>query len=208
MLPAFAKSKDAAEETRVVFVGATRAKETLKIGSGYHFRTSPLSSGRTCRLLSGKLAASIEFGRDGDVDLASPVLNSTGKAMDSVSACQLILAKNCMSVFKLVLTLERTAGGDFYTRITPETSSFGVELGRLSKSMVSDLFNVGKMVLPRGKVRPASAIHNVFCFGARTVVIRPDDPVRETLTPPYSESGFYLAPIIWGFPAVFYSYRR
>ena len=59
--------EEKAEETRILFVGASRAKQNLSVGKGYVFGGSTLD-GRSFKRNRGKLKAQVEIGKDGDFD--------------------------------------------------------------------------------------------------------------------------------------------
>lgn len=63
----FETVEDEAEEARVLFVGATRARASLIVGESNAFRASTLASGRVHRSAKNGKSTMVEVGRDGDI---------------------------------------------------------------------------------------------------------------------------------------------
>ena len=57
----------------MVFVGASRFKKSLTIGSGYQSFSTTLESGRVFRRINNKQRAQVEIGRKSDLDEISCV---------------------------------------------------------------------------------------------------------------------------------------
>ena len=72
MMPAYSGGKsDYREEARVVFVGATRARSRLTVGTGFRqFPRQVWGTGRAFNISQRRndLKATVEIGRDGDID--------------------------------------------------------------------------------------------------------------------------------------------
>ena len=57
-------------------------------------------------------------------------------------------------------------------------------------------------------IRDLSKIPYLRIVGTRTLAIKPGDPLREVLYPPWCDSGFVVAPLIIEYGMQFFKYRR
>lgn len=212
MLPGvLGEDTDYEEESRVVFVGATRAKARLMVGHGYHHHyATNLESGRTyclhCR--DGKAKAQVEIGRDGDVSAvgaASTSLYPYAAAVREVQARLLRLAGSHCAAWARA---SREANFTYVLRTVD-----GVHLlGALTDRVNSDLFKVAAAVHAkikgRKRRRPPDEIWNLHVVGVRTAVLPLDSPEAERLHAPWSASGIVLVPIVLGYTTMFFPYPR
>ena len=77
--------------------------------------------------------------------------------------------------------------------------------GRLDDSVNQELFGIAKSQFSDGKkYRPGSDINYLYMVGATTSVIPKETDLRRSLIGPYSASGIFLTPVIFGFSTVFY----
>lgn len=188
------------EEARVAFVGATRARSTLRIGEANHFSRS-LKSGRAWTFVRSKqdAKANVEIGRVRDIDAVGLV----GKGLyptvaDAFEAQARILAfKSGVTAAFAESTNERL---EWRYRIVAEES--GQHLCYLNTVVNNDLFAVAREVndlVHLGRKRPPGRIRHLRIFGVRTLAIAPDDPVRELLHAPWRDSGLLAAPMLIGY---------
>ncbi|MFC6519807.1 hypothetical protein ACFQAT_08475 [Undibacterium arcticum] len=71
--------------------------------------------------------------------------------------------------------------------------------------MTDIAFKVNEIVhLNRCKI--PNEIRYLKSFGARTLAVAPDDPIREMLHAPWRDSGFMLAPLVLGYGMVYFRY--
>lgn len=184
-----------AEEARVLFVGATRAKDTLSVGtgSGAVFTSKSLDSGRVYRRAkNGKMM--VEIGRLGDI---SPKGLVGREAMDeeSAAAAQAFLADVAYEVTCYSLIADSKLG---WRHIILADQS-DLRVGVLEPVFRQALWNVvsnGK----KGKNRPPRTLRPVRAQGCSTMVLPSDSPDIEVLNEPWASSGFVLAPRIVAFP--------
>jgi hypothetical protein len=73
-----------------------------------------------------------------------------------------------------------------------------------SQNVNQDIFSGRKCLNNKYQTTP-SLINYLRIFGLRTIVLSPDSNVCETLHYPWSESGIMPAPIISGFPTLFFN---
>ena len=203
LVPQRSKFKDAAdeaEETRILFVGATRAKNWLRVGRAMKYRGASVASGRAYRNVNGN--AMVEIGREADLSAEGLV----GQNVMSQAACRLAQKRLVRTNGVMTeLTLEQDPNRDWRYRI--QGSEVPKYLGLMSKSMNKDLWNVGENLGGPGgaKLGPGRTVRYVRSFGTRTIVIPEDSAEAASLHYPWSRSGFVLAPKIAAFTMIYYS---
>ncbi len=203
---------DAEAETRVLFVGASRAKERLLVGRG------AARSSRYYRSPSGRAytpynygstpsKAGVEVGRERDIDAAGLVGTSLYANMKEALASQSRLSQ---LAGKLAGAEAINAGpqADFRYMLTCVDEVPG-HLCFLSPSVRYDFRDIAKAIdehVGAGKKNPPDKLKFLRVFGVRTLVLAPDDPVRETLHNPWRDSGFMLAPQVSGYTMAYFRY--
>lgn len=210
MLPAInRRASDLEEEARVVFVGATRAKADLRLGAGCRWLlpgTVP-ASGRTIAYKTGdkKPAAQVEIGRSGDVTAESVVGRRSFFSETDALAAQRWLREHDRELIEAECDDSVDPANGY-----PIRSNEGRQIARLSQSFNRDVETIGQMVCRRLKwhctLRAVSVPKNLRLFGATTLVTGPDDPSADALYPPFSRSGFMLAPVVHGFSMMYFRY--
>jgi hypothetical protein len=78
----------------------------------------------------------------------------------------------------------------------------------LSPGLNEDLFKIARIVDEIAHLRkklPPTTLNYLRTYGVRTLVLAPDDPVRELLHSPWRESGVIAVPMLLGYP---FSYFR
>ncbi|WP_048151978.1 UvrD-helicase domain-containing protein [Methanolacinia paynteri] len=199
------------EETRVVFVGATRAKSLLHVGSGFatlHAKRLPVS-GRAYTLLcnQGSPTAQVEIGRDGDITASGITGTSHYSSIDDVRKKQELILSLRGKITPAYAVSDHGSGHIY--RLKSGEFSYGKDVCCLSQSVNSDLFEVGKeihTILGGGKRRPPDELRYLRIYGTRTLVLPPDSSERGKLFEPWSESGIMLAPVVLGYPKAFFKY--
>jgi hypothetical protein len=190
------------EEGRVYYVGATRARKMLVVAGN---RTKPvryLESKRVYRLI-GPMRAQMEVGRDGDVDRTAHLAwISAERAQRTLASCVgRVVPVRAWSVpddeYRLRLIAEQK-DADGVTRAT--------EIGQMSASYQQDLGRLWSVVDVDKNLKPAETIHHLYLVAVGTVGLSEDE--RAAVRPPYSRSGFALAPIVKGFPTIQFLHRR
>ena len=190
-----------AEETRILFVGATRAREELRVGKGGAYSGSNLGGGRAFRTLAkGKAVAMVEIGRPGDLSING----LAGRKYTSESEF-LTSQKHLVRHSSVVTALELQADPEMEWRHRVIVQESDLCVGIMSNGFKSDLWEVAKILSSRtGRtLRPCRTIRFVRGLGARTVVVSEDDPELETLHPA-ARAGFLLAPMIAAFTNVYF----
>ena len=173
------------EEARVLFVGATRARSQLVIGSSSAFLRREEGTGRRWQrwVRGGRNDVKLEIGIDGDVDQSAPEL-----AEDGPHEAQALLWRH--SWRPLALRAERQDGT--YALKVDEGHDEGRQLGTLSRDFVSSLRRIATEASG-----PDSRLPRQF-RGFHMVAAR-------TLAAEATEEGptFWLAPVIAGLPLVY-----
>jgi hypothetical protein len=188
--------RDASEEARVLFVGATRASNRLTVSEGttpfvrYH-NDRPFvvehsgSSGRHgARPMTG---VSVELGRSGDVDEWSVVSDASGISPVRVQSLLAKLWNQCIE-FDVNLT-----GGEWILR----EFSTGNPTALISDAVADDLCAIANRAFKRFSGTPVAA-HGILSIGARTVVAGRAEAIERGVLDRFADSGFWLAPMIAG----------
>lgn len=201
----FDSPEDEAEETRVLFVGSTRARSTLRVGNASKWPGSKLPSGRAYRKLPKKdqVVAMFEIGRDEDLG-AYGLVGSSHQTAAEASTAQSWLMRHAgvVSSFRLVRDGDRSWN---YRIMGPDGE---MPVGLTSSRLRDDLWELAKRFSQKAgyAVGPQGSINYARALGSRSVVIAPDDPVAERLHAPWSQSGFIMAPRMAAFTRV--GFRR
>lgn len=191
---------DQGEEIKVLFVGATRAKKYLCVGKGYFQKVHYLpQTRRICRIF-GKDQASVEIGREGDIDAVS------------MAGREIHFEKEAK---KIQENLKKMGNGFIEANavsIPPKydyqiKDSQGNHLGCLNKTVNSDFFEVCDLLKSEfggwGK-KPPREIRHLTVMGIRSIILSPDSRKIPEIWEPWSSSGFLLAPIILGYSKCFF----
>jgi len=194
--------REIAEEERVLFVGATRAKQKLMVGEGSKLYASCLESGRTYKKpKSGKGRRIIEVGLVGDID---PVTIVSNDLKDGGYDLQNWLWTNATSK----VDVEARYSHELETNVLYAKGD-DKQLGLFSKRFNKDLWALADIVAKKQgekKLNLGSKISNIRMVGVTTVVI--PETQRNTLPVPWRHSGFLLVPVITGFTMVYFNKRN
>ena len=195
-----ASDEEKAEETRVLFVGASRAKQSLSVGKGYVFGGSRLN-GRSYKQVKGQNKVQVEIGKDGDFDIYSLVnkkVVTSEKALD----IQRTLVELTSSGPRNVEAIQNPSANFIYDLyIVPQR----IWIGRFNQRLNQDLFRIKGLINSHGSRRLPKKIPHLKLIGLTTVAI-PDNQnehsMAETVVKTARDSGFWLAPTIMGYPTV------
>lgn len=190
----FADVAEEEEETRVLFVGSTRARSSLRVGKARKWVGSQIESGRAYRGIGhkDKCLAMVEIGRSEDVSVTGLVGRSLMSAEEAAKA-QTWLGVHCGTMVN-GLRISSHADQDWnYRLFDPESD---VTLGWFSTRLRNDLWDIANIIAARKgvKLRPPGTIWYIKARGSRTIAIPTDDPQLEKLHSPWAQSGFLLAP--------------
>ena len=177
----FETTEDEIEETRVLFVGATRARTSLLVGESSAFRASTAPSGRIFRTARNGKSTMVELGRSGDITARGLAGRSELTEVD-VRTAQDFLAR----VADVVTTyrLEADADLDWRYRIRASDGD-GPWVGVMSRNLTYDLWEILAIRNQRNSHRPPGYVNHVRGLGCATIVLGPDDPELGTLNEPW-----------------------
>ena len=171
---------DFAEESRVLFVGATRARRSLRVGGGYDLKfASSTESGRAYRQTrKNKNGVQFQIGLIGDFDEASAASNQA----DIKKLVGQPLPIRCGGPLE---------PGDWVYRLTTET---GEMIGATSQRVSGDMMEIAKTA-GCGR-RSAAKLSNVFVLGWATACAPSGEEIG-------AGSGFWVIPQIAGLTTVY-----
>jgi hypothetical protein len=184
MLPAARNGGgDAAEEARVLFVGATRARRRLLIGDSPACAAQRLPSGRLWRREGA--GAVVEIGRDGDVDAEGLAGRRWFAEAAQAHAAQRRLGDLAGNLAPLEAA--RDAAGGWAWRLMAGDALLAV----LSERASEDLEDIARALSAGGR---ACRLDGLRLMGVATLAVAPGR--TGDLYPPWRESGLILTPVI------------
>lgn len=186
-------------EARILFVGATRARERLLVGKSFMSYSSRLSSsGRAyTRCANPPWTAEVELGRAEDIFPEGLTGKRYFADLFSARRAQALIAGLHYGVHVASAHLGDSSSG--YAYWVSLEGNRGDRILVFSQSVNRDLFLIARNLR---KKYPPRHLGNIRTLGVRTVVVSPDDPVTSALHQPWSESGFMLAPLLVGYDAL------
>ncbi|WFU31426.1 UvrD-helicase domain-containing protein [Bradyrhizobium brasilense] len=182
------EDSDLDEEIRVMFVGATRARNRLFVGRSSSRGAGNLN-GRVWRKMP-RNGLQFEVGRAGDLDASSLVGRAVFASEEDALAAQARLRKT-----PVMTEMYAHAVRELDYRYALRTAD-RERVCFLSRHFKDDLYSVAKSC---GRRAEPGYLAYVRSIGIRTLAVEPDDPVLERLHEPWRSSGFMLAPMLAGF---------
>lgn len=192
------------EEARVLFVGATRARRSLWIGSAENRLSNGGNVGRLWHEVNFRTGrnARVEFGADGDVDEVAQVSNRFWSSSDDVAATQSLLwsmtGKRVPVIAELIDGMRHLA--------LRQAEADGPVLGFLSSRVTDHLWRIGEQI-HGARTAPPRRIRGLWMVGIRTAVATPEAAASGELLSPYDRSLLWLVPVIAGIAPVFFNAR-
>lgn len=195
-----ASDEKKAEETRILFVGASRAKQSLSVGKGYVHGGSILN-GRSYRQIKKQNKVQVEIGKDSDFDIYS-LVNKRIVTNDKAIDLQRILVELTSSGPKDVEAIQNPGENFVYDLyIVPQQ----IWIGRFNKQVNDKLFKIKNLINSRGKRGLPKKIPHLKLIGLTTAAM-PDNqnehPMADTVVKTARDSGFWLIPTITGYPTI------
>jgi len=199
------------EEARILFVGATRAKQRLHLASESNL-TGSLHTFKTRRVFSRPstkmMMSRVEIGLDLDITAEGLVsmqyFPEKQHGWSNIWENQKQFWDNRNKVIKLrarqVKSLKENSFRNFafiLENATGESEYF--PLAFFDKRFDYDLMEIGRAI-GKGRVKLPSEITEIYSIGATTVALSTSNEVRSKLHPEWRRSGFMLKPLIVGFP--------
>jgi hypothetical protein len=184
--------EDLAEESRVLFVGATRAKKSLAVQGGYALPFSSATESGRCYRWSRKFknGTQVQVGQAED--------------FDPFSVAKLVLPLEELietpTPFPCIAVLEK--GTWIYRLTTLRGRSIGSTTPRLS----SDLMEIVRSKSGRGRRSP-DRIDHIYVLGFASAVAAPGDERIKGAKGTAEKTGFWMIPQVVGLPTVFFPWR-
>jgi hypothetical protein len=198
------------EEMRVLYVGATRARESLRTHPAPRLYGGSLpGSGRLWRQLirdgpnDHRRRAQVEFGLEGDIDLFAGVRRDFG-LMTEAQQAQQYLADAAGRLEPAVAECRKD--WDWAYRLRPDNDEqTSLWFGQFSRQLADDLWEVAKVLGSKfGRTYTPLRVPYLYLFGVRTVAVAPDSPTCGLLHEPFASSGFLLAPVIRSYTVLYF----
>lgn len=189
-------TEDIGEEARVLYVGATRPREVLDVLDRPDPRFMSLDSGRVCRYARRNDWLQMFLGLDHDVD----AVFSVDRRLEHLDTDAQQTQKAIASVDRLPheVRAEREQLGEKDWRYLIRDGER--ILGSISSRADSEIWDAGRRFL-KGKKRPAPTINHLWLHEPSTRVLAEDDARLDRVAEPYGRTGFWLGPVIEGFPS-------
>lgn len=198
------KRDETSEETRIAFVGATRAKSWLHLQAIDSLASQTLTSGRVfLRHPRSPFSITLELGLDGDLTPMCLAGRGLFSSCQVVSANQAAL-QNWAEHPPLRMTAQQTnrhelAQGRHYA-LSPLNHAEPDQTepwAYLSPQVITDLEDIRHLCF-EGRAGFPQHLSNLFMVGLRSMVFDVNDERSADVYFPWSESGFILAPVILG----------
>jgi len=190
------------EEAKVLFVGASRAKKKLIIGTSSKVSSRNLQGGRAYTedlLVQSKV--NMEIGHIGDINADGLVGQKLFKTLQEAKLAQKRLESIAAQRTSAKVLIHNTKHFDYpiYSDLFEDapvcflSQQFKWDMKKMSKQFHCKFYsNVTK---------------GVTILGARTIAISEQDTMRSKLWEPWKASGFMLAPMLIGYPKINFSFN-
>ncbi len=210
---------DPDEEARVFYVGATRMRNEIRRGTAQTMKGAKAlhpGSRRVAQLLGPKVK--FQAGLDGDLQVTAPVSREPAFCRDAAAAVR--AQEQLVSLWSRGLAAG--TGLDVRGTLVQVTSNgarrdsyrfdcAGVTVAWADVPLMRDLQTLAGQRRKRyswSTLQPPDELGPLRLTGLRTAAI-PDGPVfAGQLHEPYATSGFFLAPLISGFPSPFFRFIK
>ncbi|CAN5330607.1 hypothetical protein BH09GEM1_BH09GEM1_42420 [soil metagenome] len=193
------------DEARLTFVGATRARRSLKVGKGLSLYPKETRSGRQYSLeRQGSRAhprARMEIDRNGDVEVPSSVATALFPTASEAEENQQTLRRNLIVPTSVTAWRRGAVQGYGYT-LRIGTSEEGKSIGMLSSLVSRDVREIMKTTWPSQDLRVPNWIGPLLLLSVRSTVLALDDPDLEKVHEPWRTAGIWLTPVITGLPRI------
>jgi hypothetical protein len=180
-----------AEETRVLYVGATRARKTTRVAEASPTYSTYLEgTGRPVKYRRNETRAQFEVGRMTDLDEFSVVSKTLHGDAGTAVRQQQRFAREAATTEKWILKNSADWNWGEYRLI--EDSGGDEPFGSMSEAFKRDVYAIAREL----GARSPSTIPHIRKIGVRTVAVSADASILSQLAPPYSTTGFFLVPVV------------
>jgi len=212
------KCRNPAEEARVCYVGMTRVGAEFMHGNAPHLWGAGKldSSGqRTVHITKGDWRPKFQVGLQDDFDDRAMVSSDGRFGLDDMSASQyqddlVVLWKKALNENAcpdISAKLVKLQGNDYRYLFTNAESPVAWSGPRLSRDLWTACKKM-KECQKCGGMKPPDELEHLHMIGLRTCVAANDPVVTSTLQEPHATSGFWVAPMIVGFPSIFLKFAK
>lgn len=209
------------EEARVFYVGATRVKKEFFHGVAMNMIGAGRldeSGRRVTEVLNLNKKPKFQFGLQGDINELGIIsrnegLCATQNQAEKNHANLLSLWKNSkekgelQNVSGLLCQVDIDGVKKYLYSFTSARNTIAFSGDGLDR----DLWATANKLQEKahsGRLRPPEEIKPLRLIGLRTCAIAPDSPLEYEVHEPFAKSGFFLAPMIVGFPSIFFIFQR
>lgn len=198
-VPTEMEEEDSDEEARVLYVGATRARDCLIVRRGSKPKSSYSDSGRVWRWAKTR-NIQVEIGRPGDVDALGALLASEAGPPLQQSA----LSRYGGNAVALNVSTKKDPGAEgrqwrrlLVPRKDTEPSPGTDAYGSLTESCVNDLAVIARAAWGPA-TKPPLWLSYVWWIDLTSVAVSAEDPrlSRISLPEPWSTTRIWLAPVV------------
>jgi superfamily I DNA/RNA helicase len=200
-----ATPEEIVEEAKVLFVGATRAKEEVLVYNGEDYTpiSALKSSGRAYSYLSKKnFSVSVEIGRKEDLSPFSLVGEKLFDDYADVANGQRFFRNNPFNVVEMTVFGSGKEKNYQYSVLRKQSNKTKQSLERtlfyLDQRVNQDFWSLANFMSNRTK--PPTFFSPIYSLGVRSMVLPAGDPRLDDLHEPWKSSGFIHAPMISGYP--------
>ena len=183
-----------AEEARVLYVGATRARRSTRVAEGGPTWCSYLEgTGRPVRFNPhGRRGpqAQFEVGRATDLDECSAVSTELHGDAATVVRQQQRLGRLAGTTEKWILKNSKDWNWESYRLV--EDGGGGEPFGAMSEAFKQEVHAIARSL----NANSPGTIPHIRKIGVRTVAVSVDAAILSKLAPPYSRTGFFLVPVV------------
>ena len=201
------------EESRVVYVGASRARRQLCVAKpGPVYAKTLRNSGRVFAIQRGDRSALIEIGRENDLEEWMTGSSQLYPDRDHLLLAQDEIARRCDMISELK-AVRCSVSSDYPGEDTkyPYRLQYcdcptEIPIAQLAQRVNADMFQV--INITGHQMKPPSVIRHLFSLGARTAVLGPDHPAIAGLQYPVKISGVLLVPIVRAWTMVSFEFCK
>jgi hypothetical protein len=178
------------EEGRVLYVGATRARELLHVAHGGGTHGGSLQSGRAYRLLRQN-RTQLEVGRPQDVDARAHLAWSDADRVQRSLAS--MVGRHVPARARAVPEL------DYVPQLYADADNGEVLFGQMSRRFNQELRELWNRLRNAAGLRPANEIQHLYVAAVSTVALPEDEGAGDAR---WRRRAFALAPVVRGFPMI------
>lgn len=212
----FPEGKKLDEESRVMFVGASRAKNRLYVGRGF-LRASfapSLESGRSFmpHKPAGKFnwpVAQIEIGRESDLDPYSVVSKNYFSQAEALEIQQQLAELVDETPVPLDVSWPSCHDFNYQIRVKSDGASTSKPIGYFTQHLNKELFSVLHCIPDCSNMfRPPEWLPHLYLIGVSTFATNEDDARLQETHEPFATTGIWLIPIVLGYPKVHFLRKK